>query len=122
MKTATNHILIVIGKILEEEINMVNNIKPKLLDQVRQIIRIKHYSLRTEESYVNWIKRFIFFHNKKGEKDRTTMLPKKVIEPLKNHLQKVKKIHEDDLKNGCGTVYLPYAIERKYSNAKYDWS
>lgn len=101
---------------------MVNNIKPKLLDQVRQIIRIKHYSLRTEESYVNWIKRFIFFHNKKGEKDRTTMLPEKVIEPLKNHLQKVKKIHEDDLKNGCGTVYLPYAIERKYSNAKYDWS
>lgn len=39
--------------------------KPKLLDQVRQIIRIKHYSLRTEESYINWIKRFIFFHDKK---------------------------------------------------------
>jgi len=39
--------------------------KPKLLDQVRQVIRIKHYSLRTEESYINWIKRFIFFHNKK---------------------------------------------------------
>jgi len=49
--------------------------KPRLLDQVRQIIRIKHYSLRTEESYINWIKRFIFFHNKKhpiemGEKEK----------------------------------------------------
>jgi len=39
--------------------------RPKLLDQVRQVIRIKHYSLRTEESYINWIKRFIFFRNKK---------------------------------------------------------
>jgi integrase len=111
---------------LEEEINMISKRKPKLLEQVRQIIRIKHYSLRTEESYVNWIKRFIFFHNKKhpremGEKDRTTMLPEKVIEPLKKHLQTVKKIHEEDLQNGYGTVYLPYAIERKYSNAKYDW-
>ncbi len=37
----------------------------KLLDQVRDAIRIKHYSQKTEESYVNWIKRFIFFHNKR---------------------------------------------------------
>jgi len=215
--------------------------KPKLLDQVRQVIRIKHYSLRTEESYINWIKRFIFFHNKKhplemgekeigkfithlaknkqvsastqnqalcaivflyknvlkkelddtisiywskkpkklpvvftkreavevlgmlkgthwlvgmllygsglrlseslelrvkdidfgynqiivrdskGEKDRTTMLPQKIVQPLKEHLIKVKKIHEKDLKNGFGSVYLPYAIEKKYPNAKYEW-
>ena len=38
--------------------------RPKLLDQVRLILRTKHYSLRTEESYINWIKRFIIFHNK----------------------------------------------------------
>lgn len=36
----------------------------KLLDQVREAIRVKHYSIRTEETYVSWIKRFIFFHNK----------------------------------------------------------
>jgi hypothetical protein len=36
--------------------------KPKLLDQVRQAIRARHYSQRTEEAYVAWIKRFIFFH------------------------------------------------------------
>jgi integron integrase len=39
--------------------------KPKLLDQVRQAIRTRHYSPRTEQAYVHWIKRFIFFHNKR---------------------------------------------------------
>src|SRR5947208_373589 len=39
--------------------------KPKLLEQVHQAIRTRHYSPRTEESYVHWIKRFIFFHNKR---------------------------------------------------------
>jgi integrase len=48
--------------------------KPKLLDQVRQAIQTRHYSPKTEESYVHWIKRFIFFHNKRhpaqmGEKE-----------------------------------------------------
>ena len=36
----------------------------KLLDQVREIIRLKHLSIRTEEAYVQWIKRYILFHNK----------------------------------------------------------
>ena len=221
---------------------MTENSKPRLLVQIRQVIRVKHYSLRTEESYINWIKRFTFFHNKKhpiemgekeirefithlaknekvsgstqnqalcamvflyknvlkkelentisiywakrpkklpvvfskneaiavlnklkgthwlvgmllygsglrlseslelrvkdidfdynqiivrdakGEKDRSTMLPQKIIKPLKEHLEKVKIIHENDLKNGFGTVYLPYAIERKYLNAKFEWN
>jgi hypothetical protein len=39
--------------------------KPKLLDQVRHAIRIRHYSPKTEQSYVHWIKRFICFHNKR---------------------------------------------------------
>jgi hypothetical protein len=38
--------------------------KPKLLDQVRNILRLKHDSLSTEKTYVFWIKRFILFHNK----------------------------------------------------------
>jgi Phage integrase, N-terminal SAM-like domain len=37
----------------------------KLLDQVRDTIRLKHYSYRTEETYVQWIRRFILFHNKR---------------------------------------------------------
>ena len=38
---------------------------PKLLDRVRAAIRARHYSLRTEEAYVGWIRRFILFHNKR---------------------------------------------------------
>src|SRR5438034_4052391 len=39
--------------------------KPKLLDQVRNAIRVKHYSIRTEQAYIDWIKRFILFHGKR---------------------------------------------------------
>lgn len=38
---------------------------PKLLDQVRERVRLKHYSIRTEQAYVEWIKRFILFHDKR---------------------------------------------------------
>ena len=41
------------------------NAQPKPLDQVRDRLRLKHYSLRTEESYVHWIKRCIYFHRKR---------------------------------------------------------
>jgi integron integrase len=215
--------------------------KPKLLDQVRQAIRTRHYSPRTEEAYVGWIKRFIFFHNKrhpvdmgepeiarflsslateshvssstqnqafnallflyqevlqrkialiegvvrakihrrlpvvltkeevqrlltcvegtpwlmamllygaglrlmeccrlrvkdidfcrnqivvragKGDKDRHTMLPATVKEPLLRHLHVVKRQHEEDLKAGLGRVSLPNALERKYPNAGKEW-
>ena len=213
---------------------------PKLLDQVREALRLKHYSIRTEESYVNWIRRYILFHNRrhpaemgapevqaflthlaveqnvaastqnqalsailflyrevlhqdlgpinalraqkpkrlptvltkeevrrviaqmsgihrlmaqllygaglrlmecvrlrvkdidfeyktitvrdgKGEEDRVTMLPDSLITPLQEHLQRVKRLHEEDLARGYGAVYLPYALERKYPNANRDW-
>jgi len=42
-----------------------NNTPPKLLDQVRDRIRVKHYSIRTEAQYVQWIKRFILFNGKR---------------------------------------------------------
>jgi len=216
--------------------------KPKLLDQVRNVIRYKHYSIRTEESYIHWIKKFIFFHEKrhpremeveevsqflthlavhdkvasstqnqafsailflyrhvlkkelgmlenvtrskrpsrlpvvfnkdevksiliqlegskwlmanllygaglrlreclslrvkdidfaykqivvrdgKGNKDRVTVLPTIIIDNLKRHLQKTKTLHERDLKTGFGSVYLPYALERKYKNAGKSWA
>jgi site-specific recombinase XerD len=43
--------------------------KPKLLDQVRDVIRRKHFSIRTEQSYVDWIRRFILFHNKRHPRE-----------------------------------------------------
>ena len=39
--------------------------KPKLLDQVRNVIRRKHYSIRTEQAYIDWIKRFVIYHGKR---------------------------------------------------------
>jgi integron integrase len=214
---------------------------PKLLNQVRNALRTRHYSIRTEEAYLNWIKKFILFHKKrhpkemsekeineflthlavnkkvsastqnqalcaivflykhilnielldlnditwakkpqkvpevftqqevqhvishlkeihwiigvlmygtgmrlmeclrlrvkdidfsshkitirsgKGEKDRITMLPELIVPALQNHLQQVKKQHDQDLKKGYGTVYLPYALEKKYPNANREW-
>jgi len=43
--------------------------KPRLLEQVRQAIRRLHYSLRTEETYLHWIRRFIYFHGKRHPRD-----------------------------------------------------
>jgi len=44
---------------------------PKVLDRVREAIRARHYSLRTEEAYVGWIRRFILFHNKRHPAEMT---------------------------------------------------
>jgi len=215
--------------------------KPKLLDQVREVCRRKHYSLRTEEAYVRWIRQFIIFHGKrhpnelgqqhvtqflshlavkrdvagstqnqalaallflyrevlqrplpwlddltrakkperlpvvftreevrliltqlrgvnwimasllygsglrlleclrlrvkdidfdyhqivvrdgKGAKDRVTVLPSKLEEPLQEHLRTVKAIHEQDLGEGFGRVYLPFAMQRKSPGAAAEW-
>jgi integron integrase len=215
--------------------------QPRLLDQVRNVIRLKHYSIRTEQSYLGWIKRFILFHNKnhprrmgaeevtqfltdlavrgnvaastqnqalnailflyrevlktelpwmdniqrakkparlpvvftreevkcllaqldgtlwlmasliygsgmrlmecvrlrvkdvdfhykqliirdaKGQKDRVTMLPESLIEPLRNHLARIQQLHSQDLREGFGRVYLPHALDRKYPNAGREW-
>lgn len=217
------------------------NSAPKLLDQVRGKIRLKHYSIRTEQAYVDWVRRFILFFNKvhprdlgvaevekflthlavegkvaastqnqaksallflyrevlqielpwldnveraktpkrlpvvltrqevqavlsrlegthwlissllygtgmrimeclrlrvkdvefsrkeilirdgKGFKDRVTMLPVTLANPLREHLKKVKSLHDQDLAAGLGQVYLPYALERKYPTAARDW-
>lgn len=214
---------------------------PRLLDQVREKLRVKHYSIRTEQAYVDWIRRFILFHEKrhpatlgapeierflshlaverrvaastqnqalsallflykvvlgrnlpwldnvkrakrparlpvvltiaevshllahlegrpwlmasllygaglrlmecvrlrvkdvdfvyrqitvrdgKGHKDRVTMLPQAARTPLKIHLEKVKALHRQDLKEGFGEVYLPYALARKCPNAGRAW-
>jgi len=49
------------------------------------------------------------------------MLPAKLMQPLTRHLQKVKVIHEEDLRAGYGEVFLPYALARKYPNAPKQW-
>lgn len=220
---------------------VIPNPKAKLLDQVREVLRVKHYSIRTEDAYVGWIKRFIFFHGKrhprelgpaevqaflshlavegqvaastqnqalnalvflynevlhmelgaldelvrarrpkripvvltkeevqrvnaamtgtsqlmarllygaglrlmeclrlrvkdvdfaanhiivrngKGDQDRVTMLPTTLKPALSQHLERVKILHEKDLVDGYGAVYLPEALDRKYPNAARQW-
>ena len=215
--------------------------KPKLLDQVRQLMRLRHYSLRTEEAYIGWIRRYILFHGKrhpreldekhvsqfltslaingrvaaatqnqalnallflykevlrhelgfvanalrvkrppkmpvvlspnevravlchldgqyrlmaqllygsglrlleclrlrvkdvdlhylhitvrdpKGGRERKTMVPVSLAVPVREHLDKVKRVHEQDLAEGFGSVYLPTALERKIPNASREW-
>lgn len=46
-----------------------NTSSPRLLDQVREVIRIKHYSIRTEQAYVQWIRRYILYHSKRHPRD-----------------------------------------------------
>ena len=57
----------------------------------------------------------------KGEKDRVTPFPANLEALLKNHLERVQLIHEQDLAAGYGAVYLPDALERKYPNAAREW-
>jgi integron integrase len=57
----------------------------------------------------------------KGEKDRVTTFPASVIPLLQNHLVKVKVMHDQDIAQGYGEVYLPYALSRKYRKAGKEW-
>jgi len=60
----------------------------------------------------------IYIWNSKSLKDRTTPLPQKLKQRIDTQIQEVARIHQKDLSNGYGTVYMPYAFERKYPNAK----
>jgi integron integrase len=63
----------------------------------------------------------IIVRDGKGENDRFTILPDSLIQPLQLHLKYVKSLHEKDLIEGYGSVYLPYALEHKYKSANRDW-
>ncbi|MBL8730635.1 MAG: integron integrase [Planctomycetes bacterium] len=57
----------------------------------------------------------------KGDRDRQTLLPQPLHEPLQRHLQFVHRQHEADLRRGAGHVELPHALARKYPNADRSW-
>ena len=57
----------------------------------------------------------------KGNKDRRTVLPGRLVEPLQQHLKMVKSIHAKDLSEGWGKVLLPDALARKYDSAPQEW-
>jgi integron integrase len=65
--------------------------------------------------------RMIVVRSGKGMKDRVTVLPDALSEPLKQQMWHVKLVHQQDLLEGHGGVYLPHALERKYPNASREW-
>ncbi|MDX8411084.1 MAG: integron integrase, partial [Mariprofundaceae bacterium] len=77
--------------------------------------------LRLRIQDIDFDQRLIAVHAAKGDKDRTTLLPESLIEPLKIHMKKVRALHEQDLKEGFGAVWLPGALARKYPNAATEW-
>jgi integron integrase len=70
---------------------------------------------------VDFERREILVRRGKGAKDRVTMLPTSVAEPLRVHLLQVEQTHLHDLERGLGSVYLPDALARKYPNAGTEW-
>jgi integron integrase len=66
-------------------------------------------------------RRTIMVRSPKGNRDRTTVLPLSVVEPLKAHLEVVRQTHARDLQAGWGRVALPHALARKYPSASSEW-
>jgi len=132
---------------LTKEINAVR--APKKLniptvmtrDEVRQVITIMEgvpqlivkilygSGLRVMETVrlrvhdIDYRMKQISVRSGKGAKDRITTFPESIIPLLENHLAKVKMLHEQDISQGYGAVYLPYALARKYPNAakEFNW-
>jgi len=70
---------------------------------------------------VDFARRLIVVRDPKAMHDRITVLPDSTVSPLKEHLARVRRQHQDDLSTGYGTVYLPEALQRKYPNAEREW-
>ena len=63
----------------------------------------------------------IMIRDGKGEKDRITVLPQKLVSQLKDQIRKVSNLHQIDLKKGLGETILPYALNKKYPNASKEF-
>ena len=79
-------------------------------------------SLRLRVKDLDLARREILVREGKGFKDRVTMLPVRLVEPLRTHLEKVKVLHETDLAKGYGEVYMPMALDRKYPGGGKSWA
>ena len=85
-----------------------------LLDQMREILRLHHYSIRTEEAYLAWVKRFILFHNKRhpaemGQKEISTFL---------THLAVDKHVSAPTQNQALSAILFLY---KRVLNLKLDW-
>ncbi|MFZ3087004.1 MAG: integron integrase [Methylotenera sp.] len=77
--------------------------------------------LRLRVKDIDFERKEILIRDAKGFKDRVTMLPMSLVEPLKTHLNRVKQLHQNDLNDGFGAVYMPQALGLKFPYAAHDW-
>jgi integron integrase len=77
--------------------------------------------LRLRVKDVDFERGQILVHDGKGFKDRMTVLPESLVEPLRKHLARVQKLHEADVSTGLGRVWLPGGLKVKYPNAEREW-
>ena len=77
--------------------------------------------LRLRVQDIDFARNEILIRDGKGAKDRITMLPETLKAPLREHLKRVKAIHDRDLAENWGRVQMPDALDRKYPNAPADW-
>ena len=79
-------------------------------------------ALRLRVKEVDFALNQILVRDGKGQKDRRTMLPASLAEPLRQHLVNVKSLHDADLKSGLGETWLPDALAQKYPAASRQWA
>lgn len=77
--------------------------------------------LRLRVKDVDFARHEILVREGKGFKDRVTMLPVSLVPPLKEHLVRVKVLHDEDLALGYGEVFMPMALDKKYPAAGKSW-
>ena len=149
-KQAFNAILFLFRHILDKQIHNLDSVVrsrvkrrlPLVLSQreVFEIIRqIEHpYRLLTAIIYggglrlseclklrikdVDFQNNILTIRSGKGDKDRQTLLSKKVLLPLKKHIQDIRKFYEEDRFEDRSGIELPKALERKYPNAGKEWA
>ncbi|MFO7906007.1 MAG: hypothetical protein R6U98_25330 [Pirellulaceae bacterium] len=84
--------------------------EPEAVRALRARMRVLHRPKSTEDAYAGWLLR-------KGQQDRVTVLPESVVEPLRHCIETARAIHREDVQDGHGRVYLPFALRRKYPGA-----
>ena len=76
----------------------------KLLDHIRDVLRVNHYSVRTEEAYVGWIRRYILYHNKKHPRERAAL----EVELYLTHLAVGEKVSTNTQKQALNALVFLY--------------
>lgn len=107
----------------EEAMRVIEAVHPS----VRLIVKLFYGSgLRLSEAVrlrvkdVEFSMNHIVVREGKGNKDRTTLLPKALVPALKDQIAHVETVHKKDSQEGVAAVFLPYALARKYPNYPYE--